>query len=201
MKKMLLAVACILVATGCTQKGQGTTTDTKVQAEDTLLQEYDLLDMEQIYQQLSIRYDGDVQPFTRYARLQLFGFPAVLFAQDNGPSEALFVNLPEEPYTLAADHQGPGHIEIFEHGLKSTESCGTGCSMTEYIEYSANHLSSLLSTYTETGPDGKVTAFRVELMGYDDTLSEQEGRQAVADADDTLGKALSIDLQWQPLKP
>ncbi len=198
MKKILFAIACLLMAVGCQQNGQNSTT---AQTGDTLSQEENnLLDMERIYREVKLDFDSEVEPFTRYARLQVFGYPAILFGQDDGPSEVLFVNLPECPYFIAASHQGPGHIEFYENGLKQVESCGSGCSNTEYIEFADNHFFGMLINNMVVDSNGKVTEQNVELMGYDDTLSEEEGRQAVADAEIILGQRVNIELHWQPLE-
>ena len=210
MKKTLLTSAFILAIMGC---GNNTaqadsmadtmTANSTAAAEVTDDEDEDFPPpMDVIYSDIaassnSKEYEGD--KFTRYAFVEVMGETMALFQSEQGSSEALFRAVTDKSYELVTYHLGAGSIELYEEGVKLVESCGSGCSTTSYIGKEGDSFRYILSHYVTVGPDG-LSDESVDLIGYDDELSEEDGKQAVRDCEKGLGKPLKINYNWQKLK-
>ena len=208
MKKMMMAVAMLLMVAACgnkhTHKSDSDDAETNDQEmayddeEDADEEDFDDEDapdsgtltfpMQSFYQQIAERDDMEGEPFTRYAFFELCGETALLLSDD---------------YELIACHMAPGHISFYSEGVTVETGCGQGCDQTEFVVYDShtNDFKRLLSIYCTLDENGTATDEGVTIFSTGEELSgHREASEKLDFAMAAVGDEVDLDLDWQPLE-
>lgn len=223
MKKMMMAVAMLLMVAACGNKhthksdsddaetdDQEMAYDDEEDADEEYFDDENAPDsgtltfpMQSFYQQIAERDDMDGEPFTRYAFFELCGETALLLSDDYGTSEALFHAIAGDDYKLIACHMAPGHISFYSEGVTVETGCGQGCVQTEYVVYDShtNDFKRLLSYYCTLDENGTATDEGVTIFSTgEELLGHREASDKLDFAMAAMGDEVDLDLDWQPLE-